>query len=93
MADFQRLREQEEQEGFRENIGAERFFRSGRAGDWRPHPTVAQVRDVVDAHHRVMSAMGCSVRTPASQWRPIPKPMNARRIRRDLVGASHRRAG
>ena len=65
LTDFQRLREQEEQEGFRENIGAGRFFRAGRAGDWRRHLTAAQVRAVVDAHQRVMSAMGYSVRTPA----------------------------
>ena len=65
MADFQRLREQEEQEGFRENIGAGRFFRSGRAGDWRRHLTAAQARAVVDAHHRVMSAMGYPPCAPA----------------------------
>ena len=50
---------------FRENIGAGRFFRAGRAGDWRRHLTAAQVRDAVDAHHRVMSAMGYSERLPA----------------------------
>ena len=65
LADFQRLREQEEQEGFRENIGTGRFFRAGRAGDWRRHLTAAQARAVVDAHHRVMSAMGYPVRVPA----------------------------
>ena len=65
MADFQRLREQEEQEGFRENMGTGRFFRSGRAGDWRRRLTAAQARAVLDAHHRVMSAMGYSERTPA----------------------------
>ena len=65
LADFQRLREQEEQEGFRENIGTGRFFRSGRAGDWRRHLTAAQARAVLDAHHRVMSAMGYPPCAPA----------------------------
>ena len=65
MEGIRRLREQEEQEGFRENRGAGRFFRSGRAGDWRRHLTATQVRAVADAHHRVTSAMGYPMRTPA----------------------------
>ena len=66
MADFRRRREQEEREGFREKTpGAGRFFRSGRAGDWRRHLTATQVRAVVDAHRRMMSAMGYPVRVPA----------------------------
>ena len=66
MADFRRLREQEEREGFREKTpGAGRFFRSGRAGDWQRCLTATQVRAVVDAHRRMMSAMGYPVRVPA----------------------------
>ena len=59
-AAFRHLREQEEQEGFRENTSAGPFFRSGSAGDWQRHLTAKQVGAVVDAHHRVMLAMGYS---------------------------------
>lgn len=80
MADFRRLREQEEREGFREfheHARGARFFRSGSVGDWRQRLTAAQVRDVVDAHHRMMSAMGYAVRPGADSsvaerlWQPL----------------------
>ena len=58
---FPRLREQEQREGFIErSLLAKRFFRSGKAGDWRRRLTAAQVREVVRAHGRVMAAAGYS---------------------------------
>ena len=58
-ADFARLRKNEEREGFRERFPAtRRFFRSGKAGDWRRYLTAAQARDVVRRHGRVMAAQG-----------------------------------
>ena len=56
---FANLRKAEEQHGFRENsLSNRRFFRSGRAGDWRRHLTAEQARTVLDANGRVMSASG-----------------------------------
>ena len=58
-ADFTRLRKNEETEGFRERAPAtRRFFRSGKAGDWRRYLTAVQVRGVVETHRRVMAAHG-----------------------------------
>ncbi len=56
---FERLREQEEKEGFRERPeGAERFFREGRAGQWKEVLTPAQVQRIVDAHGEQMQRFG-----------------------------------
>ena len=64
-ADFARLREDEERDGFRESPPrARRFFRSGRSGDWRRYLTAAQAREVVRAHGRVMSACGYPMLPP-----------------------------
>jgi hypothetical protein len=52
---FERLRKQEEEHGFREKPeGAERFFREGRAGEWRDKLTRRQVRRIVKDHKAMM---------------------------------------
>jgi hypothetical protein len=56
---FARLREQEEKDGFRERPEkAERFFREGRAGQWKDVLTPAQVQRIVDAHGEQMQRFG-----------------------------------
>ena len=56
---FERLREQEQQEGFRERPErAERFFREGRAGQWKDVLTPAQIKRIVDAHGEQMQRFG-----------------------------------
>jgi hypothetical protein len=56
---FERLREQEEKEGFRERPEkAERFFREGRTGQWKEVLTQNQVQRIVDAHHEQMQRFG-----------------------------------
>jgi hypothetical protein len=56
---FERLREQEEKEGFRERPEkAERFFRDGRAGQWKEVLTSAQIARIVDAHQEQMERFG-----------------------------------
>jgi hypothetical protein len=56
---FERLREQEEKAGFKERPEeAERFFREGRAGQWKEVLTPAQVQRIVDANHEQMQRFG-----------------------------------
>jgi hypothetical protein len=56
---FERLREQEEKSGFRERSEkAERFFRDGRAGQWKEVLTPLQIQRIVDAHHEQMQRFG-----------------------------------
>jgi Sulfotransferase domain len=56
---FERLREQEEKAGFRERPEkAERFFRDGRAGQWKDVLTPRQVQRIVDAHGEQMQRFG-----------------------------------
>lgn len=56
---FDRLREQEEQEGFLERPDvAKRFFREGRTGQWKEVLTPAQVQRIVDAHGEQMQRFG-----------------------------------
>jgi len=56
---FERLREQEEKAGFRERPEkAERFFRDGRAGQWKEVLTPAQIQRIVDANHEQMQRFG-----------------------------------
>lgn len=56
---FERLREQEEKDGFRERPeGAERFFRDGRAGQWKEVLTSAQIARIVEAHKEQMERFG-----------------------------------
>ena len=56
---FDRLREQEEKDGFRERPEeAERFFREGRTGQWKDVLTPQQVERIVDAHGEQMQRFG-----------------------------------
>jgi aryl sulfotransferase len=53
------LQSAEREHGFREAPRrATPFFRSGRAGDWRTHLSVAQVSRIRSAHHAVMRRFG-----------------------------------
>ena len=55
----ERLREQEEKDGFSERPEkAERFFREGRAGQWKDVLTQQQVQRIVDAHGEQMQRFG-----------------------------------
>jgi sulfotransferase family protein len=56
---FAKLREQEEKTGFQEKSDkAERFFREGRAGQWKEILTPAQVDRVVKNHREQMARFG-----------------------------------
>jgi len=56
---FERLREQEEKAGFKERSEkAERFFREGRAGQWKEVLTPQQIDRIVEAHHEQMQRFG-----------------------------------
>lgn len=56
---FERLRKQEEEAGFREKPkNAERFFREGRAGQWREVLTSEQVDRIVADHGSQMERFG-----------------------------------
>ena len=62
-ASFANLRSAEEREGYRNYLRqGRRFFRSGKADGWRRHLTAAQARRIVDAHGRVMTALGYDLR-------------------------------
>jgi hypothetical protein len=56
---FEELRKREEAHGFIERSElAERFFREGRAGQWREVLTEAQAKCIVDAHRPTMRRFG-----------------------------------
>jgi len=56
---FSRLKAQEDANGFREKpAAAERFFREGRAGQWRERLTRRQIRRIVRAHGEQMQRFG-----------------------------------
>jgi hypothetical protein len=53
---FQELKRQEDDKGFRERPkGAERFFRDGRAGQWKDVLSPAQVKQIVKDHREQMA--------------------------------------
>jgi hypothetical protein len=61
-AHFDRLQEIEAERPFRETPPrAKRFFRQGRAGDWRNHLSDGEVRQLLDRHSRVMARFGYEV--------------------------------
>ncbi len=82
---FARMQEAESLHGFKERPPVtQRFFRSGRVGDWRRHLTATQARAVLEAHGPVMSAWGydCEallreIRTMRSESRPDALGMQA----------------
>jgi len=56
---FDTLRAQEERHGFREKPDrAERFFREGKAGQWREKLTRRQIRQIVATHSQQMRKFG-----------------------------------
>jgi len=56
---FDELKKQEDEEGYREKPdSAPRFFRSGKAGEWRHTLTPAQVTKIVHDHHVQMQRFG-----------------------------------
>jgi hypothetical protein len=59
LSSFDKLREQEERIGFNErSTMSKRFFRVGRAGQWRTKLTPAQVEAVVRANEKQMRRFG-----------------------------------
>ena len=58
-ASFQKLKQQEEKNAFREKPKvAKRFFRSGKAGEWKEVLTDRQIRRIVSAHKEQMERFG-----------------------------------
>lgn len=58
-ADFQRLKSQEEEKGFKERPKASSaFFRAGRAGEWREVLSAGQVKAIVDRNRPLMARFG-----------------------------------
>jgi hypothetical protein len=56
---FKSLRAQEDEKGFRErSYKAEKFFRVGKAGQWRTALSQAQIERVVEAHKEQMERFG-----------------------------------
>jgi len=56
---FEVLKKQEDEAGFREKPDkAERFFRSGKSGEWQDKLTRRQVRQIVSVHHVQMQRFG-----------------------------------
>lgn len=56
---FEELKKQEDEAGYREKPdSAERFFRAGKADQWKEHLTRRQVRRIVQAHHQQMERFG-----------------------------------
>jgi len=58
-ASFRSLRQQEDQKGFREKSPfAEKFFREGRAGQWREKLTQSQIDRIVEQNKEQMQRFG-----------------------------------
>jgi hypothetical protein len=56
---FRNMQEQESRKGFEERSDkSERFFREGRAGQWREVMTPAQIEAIVTAHRQQMTRFG-----------------------------------
>ncbi len=58
-ASFKTLRGQEDEKGFKEKSPfAQKFFREGRAGQWRDQLSQAQIDKVVEQHKEQMQRFG-----------------------------------
>ncbi len=59
LSSFEKLKEQEEAEGFREKPEkAERFFRKGTSGQWREELSEAQIRRIISDQRKQMERFG-----------------------------------
>ncbi|MBN2009347.1 sulfotransferase domain-containing protein [candidate division KSB1 bacterium] len=59
---FDRVKEQEQERGFRERLTqCDSFFNQGQAGSWENKLTVDQARQIVDQHGCVMKRLGYNV--------------------------------
>jgi hypothetical protein len=80
LARFERLRESEQQVGFRETSPKTRtFFRSGRSGGWRDELTPEQVLAIEADHAEVMELLGYELTTDASARRAAFEVRESRR--------------
>jgi hypothetical protein len=58
-SDFSRLSDREAESGFLERpAGMARFFRTGRAGNWRTELSPDQIRTIEDDHGAIMRRFG-----------------------------------
>ena len=56
------LKAAEDRTPFRETpMRAKRFFREGKAGEWRKHLSPSQVREIIDRHAQVMARFGYEI--------------------------------
>lgn len=59
LTQFEKLKAQENEEGFKENLkNATSFFRSGKTGGWKHELTIDQVRQMVETHQEMMDRLG-----------------------------------
>lgn len=59
LSDFNRLKKQEEEKGFKEKpVGMESFFRKGQIGDWKNHLNQDQVKRIIEDHGHMMLKLG-----------------------------------
>ena len=58
-SNFERLAKEEVKEGFKERpIRMEKFFRSGKSGDWKKHLDKILVKDLIDRNYILMERFG-----------------------------------
>jgi hypothetical protein len=61
---LEELQRQETEKGFRERMqGQERFFRSGRTGEWKDVLTLGQIRTIEERFGPVMTCFGYQTNT------------------------------
>ncbi len=58
MSSFKKLQKQEKEKGFREkNVRSEKFFRSGKTGQFEKELSPTQIQNVIDAHQEQMKQL------------------------------------